>query len=151
MSVMATKEELHREEVRGIFVLGVIASLLAAKDILGLALDFARFTYSSFLVILILYWGGYTVLMAVGVSSDLFDEAFAARCETLARFMFVSGVWVMICSVLFVPLVYLLRTFLPVNDAVYYSTFTSGVVTLFLFARARGFKRLRRGPQISSA
>jgi hypothetical protein len=149
MFVMATKDELHREEARGIFVLGVIASLLAAKDSLGLALDLAHFTFSSFLVILILYWGAYTALMAVGISSDLFDEAFAARCETLARFMFVGGVWVLISAVLFVPLVYLFRTFF-VDYAIAYSASASGLVTSYLFARTGGFKRLRRRPRSSA-
>ena len=48
MFLMATKDELHREEARGIFVLGVIASLLAAKDSLGFALDFSHFASLGF-------------------------------------------------------------------------------------------------------
>ena len=144
---MSTKDELQREEVRGILVLGVIASLLGVKDSLGLAVDFSHFTYSSVLVILILYWGTYVTMMAVGVSSDLFDERFAARCATLARFMFVGGVWTLVMAVLSVPLAYLFSIISPGDLAVPYAVSVSSIITGAVFQRIGGFKRfLRRSP-----
>ncbi len=91
MGLEKTSEEslrLRREEVRGIFVIGLLVLLLTMK------LDPSYVAMSESyrpLNLLILYWGLYIGFVVVGVSSDYIDEL-VSRCswELAGGFFFVG-------------------------------------------------------------
>jgi len=69
---LAQPTNLQREETRGIFVLGVIATLWAVLNEPGLGVS-TRLPLEAVAVlyIVMLYWGLYAFFMAIGVSSDI--------------------------------------------------------------------------------
>jgi hypothetical protein len=83
----------HREEIRGLFVLGIIATLLAVRGQIAYSIKFPFATLDLAVILnwLILYWGIYAVLMAVAVSDDIYKKSIQAICAGLARVMFKSG------------------------------------------------------------
>ena len=84
-----------KTELRGVFVLGIIGSLLAlgrfadVKILFGMSL--AELTNG-----LILFWGIYVALMAVGVSDDIVRPTIAKYCTILANFYFLGGLALLI-------------------------------------------------------
>jgi hypothetical protein len=87
-------DELLREEVRGIFVLGVIGSLLA----LGRGLDVKVFFDTSLGDLtsgLIGFWAIYVVLMAMGVSDDIVRPSISEICKRAAKLYFLVGLAVL--------------------------------------------------------
>jgi hypothetical protein len=106
-------DELLREEVRGIFVLGVIGTLLA----LGRGLDVKVFLDISLADLtngLVLFWGIYVVVMAVGVSDDVFKSSVAEFCRGFAKFYFLMGLATLMT--------------VPVMDSAYYSLRALGIL-----------------------
>jgi hypothetical protein len=80
---------LRREEVRGVFVIGLLALLLTMK------LDPSYVTMSESyrpLNLLILYWGLYIGFVVVGVSSDYIDELVSRSSWELAGGFFFIGI-----------------------------------------------------------
>jgi len=91
------KIDADREEVRGIFVLGVIATILTARELLsykllGLPIQF-------YLTDLLYGWGAYTFLMVMGVSSDWLGERIAKACYVSAWWVFVTSLIGSMCLV----------------------------------------------------
>ena len=87
-------DELLREEVRGIFVLGVIGSLLA----LGRGLDVKVFFDTSLGDLtsgLVAFWAIYVVLMAMGVSDDIVRPSISEICKKAAKLYFLVGLAVL--------------------------------------------------------
>jgi hypothetical protein len=83
---------LEREEVRGIFALGVLGSLLGVWTALQ---HFQVSSHISLLTLalgLIIYWGLYVFLMAIGVSNDFINRSFADFCVRVAQAYFVVGI-----------------------------------------------------------
>lgn len=82
--------DLQREEVRGVFVIGIIATLLAIR----LAILSAEPTV-FLLDVLIAYWGLYAGLMAIGVSSDILgngEESMLTKCaQEIGHLCFTYG------------------------------------------------------------
>jgi hypothetical protein len=103
---MADTVNFQREEVRGLFVIGIIASLLAVRDVLRLkvALPFGITLDASVLNILLFFWALYAFLMAIAVSDDIFAERIRAECFDLSRFSFLMGIflvlWLLMLAVL---------------------------------------------------
>ena len=90
------RPDLHKEEVRGLFVLGIIAALLAARSFLDFKIDFevVQFTIQSLLSFMIVGWGAYAFLMALGVSQDWIGKPLAKMCYALAWLSFIMGIGV---------------------------------------------------------
>ncbi len=82
--------DLRREQVRGLFVLGFLAIILVIRDSFKIRL-LADFTVLDMMNLLLLYWGTYAFLMALGLSPDIFKKNFAWGCATVARFLFYIG------------------------------------------------------------
>ncbi len=87
--------DLKKEEVRGLFVIGIIASLLAARDSFswtvqlpyGVMID-SKSIVNGFL----LYWGLYAFFMVVALSDDVFNEKVANDCAVTGHFMVFFGI-----------------------------------------------------------
>jgi UDP-N-acetylmuramyl pentapeptide phosphotransferase/UDP-N-acetylglucosamine-1-phosphate transferase len=108
----------HREEVRGVFVLGTIAAFLSAYTFLPKEVPFIAgvLGVKTILEVLVSYWGIYAVLTAIGVSDDVMptSRSWKALCHftlRLGRMMFVFGIlfaaafliWSMSVSILAQP------------------------------------------------
>jgi hypothetical protein len=100
---MTLDDNLQREEARGLFVLGVIAALLAAKDVLGIdiRLNYGLVINTGALYPLIFFWGAYAFLMALAVSDDMFSSRIRRDLRSLAGVVFLLGIFF---SLLFVML-----------------------------------------------
>jgi hypothetical protein len=79
-----------REELRGIFVLGVIATLLTSREFL----DFLVLGVPIRVILLgiILMWGAYAFFMVVGISGDWVNEPIVKVCYLMAYTLFVTGI-----------------------------------------------------------
>jgi hypothetical protein len=75
--------DLHREEVRGLFVLGIIGVLLAIRNVVP---------WNIPIYYLLLYWGMYAFLMALGVSADIIEQPYSYAGMFLAKKMFGFGI-----------------------------------------------------------
>jgi hypothetical protein len=93
---MRSASSPQREETRGIFVLGVIATLWAVINEPGLGLS-SRLPLEAVAVlyIVMLYWGLYAFFMAIGMSSDIFNAELAQWAawtgDSLFRFSVVAS------------------------------------------------------------
>lgn len=99
---MSTREfdPLAREELRALFVLGIIGTLLGVRDVLDINLGYG-ITFSFVATLLMIYWGIYVFLMAIGISDDLVRLRVANTCATAAAVCFILGICSMIGMVLF--------------------------------------------------
>lgn len=126
-------DKLLKEEVRGIFVLGVIGTLLA----LGRGLDVIVFSNVSLATLtncLVLYWGIYVVLMAIGVSDDIVKPSITELCNTLAKVYFVGGLAVLMAlSIVTVALYFLSVRGVLITWPIAIVVIVAGVVMLCLF------------------
>jgi hypothetical protein len=88
-----TKELLHHEEVRGLFVLGVIATVLAFKNELeSVILPSGGRVGEGVIFALAANWGIYALLMAIGLSDDVFKPRVCSICLSMARVALFVGV-----------------------------------------------------------
>jgi hypothetical protein len=81
------RPDLAREEVRGVFVIGILAILFSLR----LDSRFALYPLKM-LDVLVLYWGLYVGLASLGVSSDLLGERVARSFYRVARASFKWGI-----------------------------------------------------------
>jgi hypothetical protein len=98
--------ELEREEVRGIFVLGIVATLLSMKDILtawGFAQTFVN-TIEAILSWLVVPWGVYALFMALTVSGEgnppWINARIARFSHNAAEFLFLYGLSVFVAELI---------------------------------------------------
>jgi len=84
--------DLAREEVRAIFVLGVIGSLLAIENALRGTKLSPNLSLHTLSYLLTGYWGLYVLLMAIGVSPDLIRVDVSTTCRHFANLYFVYGI-----------------------------------------------------------
>jgi hypothetical protein len=80
------------EELRAIFVLGVIGSLLTVEHILGAAQITSNISFRTVTLYLIIYWGLYVFLMAIGVSDDIVNPRITHACVKYAIVFFILGI-----------------------------------------------------------
>jgi hypothetical protein len=99
-----TSRDLTREEVRGIFVLGIIGTLLVLMTSLGGIMFTQKSSLQVTVIGLLIYWSVYAFLMAIGVSDDIIDPRIAGFCKTAGSLFFVLGISV---TIVFVPLVWI--------------------------------------------
>lgn len=128
---------LHREEVRGLFVLGVIATLLAIRDSLNFRLVAWGFSGRDLTDVLIAFWGLYAFLMAIGVSGDLVRRGVARIAIVVARLMFSYGLGVFVMIIAMLPLQFI---FLAMFGEQYGPTISAmiGIVIAFSVGAALG-------------
>ncbi len=88
---MKENSQLVREEIRGIFVLGVLGTLLAIRDLFDVTL-FGGLHLRSLVAFLMAYWSAYVLLMALGVSDDWIPSSVARECTNGARIAFIAGI-----------------------------------------------------------
>jgi hypothetical protein len=86
------KEQLHREEVRGLFALGVIATILAYRHEFVAIISPGSPLGGLIVWVVAINWGLYAFLMTVGLSDDVFKPSISRNCFTLAKFAFWGGV-----------------------------------------------------------
>ncbi len=78
------------EEVRGIFAIGAIAALVAVRAQLETATLFG-FPILSLLDFLLAFWILYVVVMAIGLSEDIYGPVIAKFCRRLGKTFFATG------------------------------------------------------------
>jgi hypothetical protein len=103
--------DMQREEVRAIFALGVIGTLLTIRDLLSFPIF--GVPIQNILAGLIFGWGTYVFLMALAVSSDWTGEGVAKLCYLLAYCTFVSAVAGIFGTLAIVELDFLLSLLFP--------------------------------------
>jgi hypothetical protein len=88
------RPNLQREQVRGLFVLGVIATLLGVRNEVDLMVKRGSIhaMISAGVSFLIFYWGLYAFLMSVAVSGDIFNKTTITISYTFAKAMFKIGI-----------------------------------------------------------
>ena len=101
---------LELEEVRGLFVLGVIAALLSVRGFTDFPL-LQDLTFRAAINVLIVYWGLYVFFMALAVSHDWINQRVAKRCHYLAKQLFIAGICSTCGAVVVMVLSYLFPTF----------------------------------------
>ena len=89
-----TNELWRREEIRGLFVGVVVASLLAGRNYYeGKRIEFPllSFNLEGFIYILIAFWGIYIFFMVIAFSSDFLPYYICSYFQKLAGFFLFSG------------------------------------------------------------
>jgi len=110
------EKELHREEVRGVFTIGVIAAILSVKLIIGETnVQVVGISVSTILYILALNWSIYAFLTALSLSEDGFNPntdkkmiALLTIAKRVGRALFEWG-----GLIIFIIFVYILIVGLP--------------------------------------
>jgi hypothetical protein len=98
--VLELLDPLRREEIRGIFAVGALASIYALRQRLDPAASFLDIKIGPLLDILLASWTSYVFLMAIGVSPDIFGKRISGFCQGLAHFLFLMGIFLMAVIVL---------------------------------------------------
>ena len=95
MSKLWGETELHREEVRGVFIIGILAILIGLKTEQFVKLP----EWSNPVInIIVFFWGLYVILIPLALSDDLLKKAFEKSedkkidwlCEKLKDFAHAS-------------------------------------------------------------
>jgi hypothetical protein len=91
---LSKSERLQQEEVRGVFVLGTIATIIALLQMHWLDFPIPATVAKAdfFAQILLFFWGFYVFVMAIGVSGDVFPSGLADRAEAMGHFLFAGGI-----------------------------------------------------------
>jgi hypothetical protein len=87
------KDELERHEVRGIFVLGVIGTLLGLWQLPNTVfVRVPRITLHLIIFALTVYWGLFVFFMALAVSDDWVWKRIVDASYSIAKFLFRAGI-----------------------------------------------------------
>lgn len=106
-----------QEEVRGLFVLGIIATLLTSREFL----DFMVLGYPirTILIGLVVMWGAYAFSMVLAISSDWIGENAAKFAYMNAYVTFLTGIIGTLTTILIVGLDFLvLHAFPNISDPI---------------------------------
>jgi hypothetical protein len=121
------------EEVRGIFVLGIIATLLAVRYSSGInANDAVGSIFVLAVNFLTVYWGAYIFLVSIAIPNELLDTRISYWSYVLAKSLFFVGVMTMPIAVLVVFLVNIFRSYLSNPLFPYIMVIVLSPVGLFL-------------------
>lgn len=99
------KGDLRREELRGIFAIGVIAAIFTADQLYGKVEIFGA-TIEQLTGYLLFFWFLYILFMAVGVSDDIFGSKTSELSRTLGRLFFMAGAGGSVVILITAPLFY---------------------------------------------
>lgn len=109
-----TETKLKREEIRGVFVIGLIAAFLSIRSIIPLDQDYAQ-VFVNVTNFLIAFWVLYLFLIAISLSDDIKlpskeneeqwmkKESFSTT-KTIAHFIFIIGI---LMSTAYISLIFL--------------------------------------------
>lgn len=124
---MAEKEHprslLRREELRGLFVLGllaVVASIRIQNDEILITVEEKSYEVTVFLDIMLLLWSFYAFFMVMALSEDLFGKNLSSRFrETSTQYLYLSFSLLAVLAAVFYYAMYPTRApwvfgFLPV-------------------------------------
>lgn len=100
-SLLDLLDPFHREQIRGIFAIGTVASIVALRDRVDPNTAYFNVRIVSLIDLLLFFWVAYIFLMALGVSEDIFGKRFSGLCVGLARFSF--GIGIMLLLIILVP------------------------------------------------
>ena len=92
LSLLDLLDPFHREQIRAVFAIGTIASIIAIRDRIDPAMSFLGIKISPLLDVLLFTWISYVFLMALGVSEDMFGKTISRLCVFLARISFFFGI-----------------------------------------------------------
>jgi len=110
---MQSEDELHREEVRCLFVVGVLGTLLGILHYLEIEIMPGLYL-GDIAVGLMVFWLGYLFLMAIGISNDLiFKPEFCEWCRNQAKIWFAVGIGVTPNLAILVTLAFTLERLIP--------------------------------------
>jgi uncharacterized membrane protein len=125
------KDELQREEVRGIFVIGVIATLLVlVTELPSVQIITPELHLSNVFIGIIVMWGAYSFLMAVGMSRDIVRPTVAFGFRALAKLYFLFGITTTVVYPLFTILDYYYLSKTSLSES--YITALAVAITLLL-------------------
>lgn len=126
----AVDSAIAREELRALLVLGIIGTLLGVRDVLNVNLGYGV-TLGMITSGLMVFWGAYVFLMAIGVSGDLISESVAEKCEVMAVVCFLVGICVTVGVVGFIVVTWVLVSIFGIHlEAVLIGLFAGGAFTL---------------------
>lgn len=94
-----TDGSLTKEEIRAIFVLGIIGTLFTAAQLSPnyvMPPAYMHFTFKSITYLLLVYWGTYLFFAVVGISDDWIRERIARACRAFSKFLFLGGISIII-------------------------------------------------------
>ena len=82
-----------KEEIRGLFVLGVIATVLAFRGDLQKIVSPSGGNLGALVPVLALTWGVYAFFMTIGISDDIFKAKACRVCTSIAKSIFWLGTY----------------------------------------------------------
>jgi hypothetical protein len=145
---MSTRASDHaREELRALLVLGIIGTLLGVRDVLNANLGYG-ITLNLVANFLILYWGAYVFLMAIGISDDWVYPPICKVCAHAAQVFFGLGISVTTAVALYTLLVLLLLRFM--NEYVSVIIALAVSVPLCIFVDSRISKKLPKSLEVTT-
>ena len=133
------KRGTEREEVRGIFVLGIIATLLSIAQVAPkLQLPFGV-PFVDAMYWLIVYWGSYLVFAVIGISRDWIRQSVAEWSYEFSSITFVGGMGILVALVTLV----VIGSVLPFQIGYVWSLLIAGIfAAAFIYAiRKPGWKK----------
>jgi len=80
-----------KDELRVVIVLGIIGVLFSASQLWPEVTFAYNMTLRQVLNLLILYWGGYLILLAIGISDDWVKTSVAKVCYESSIMLFMIG------------------------------------------------------------
>ena len=143
MSLLDLLDPFHREQIRGVFAIGTIASIIAIRDRIDPAMIFLGIKISPLLDVLLFTWISYVFLMALGVSEDMFGKSISRFCVGLARISFFFGIGLILLIVVPSLLLEAYNWLLSAPLEVYAIIFLA-----FLYAISKARKRAKTAAQV---
>jgi len=108
--------DLHREEVRGVFALGIVATLFLVKDYLSFQYPYGSTLFTVYVNLPIILWIIYAFFMAIAVSDDIFSDIAIRICVAGGRACFQSGIMYLFCGLSYFGFAYIFSAFLPASN-----------------------------------
>lgn len=140
--MMSTRESNHtREELRALLVLGIIGTLLGARDVLNANLGYGL-TINSVAKYLILWWGIYIFLMAIGISDDWVYPPICKACVRAAEIAFCTGISVTCAMALYTVVALVLATFMNQTTSAIIAAIPALLFGIFMV------RQIRRKPKL---
>lgn len=136
-----TKSTPNREEIRGLFVVGVITTLLAAKEYwYNVPFKFGPITVNGqlFINIILVMWGGYIFCMVFSSSDDFLSENLRNLFSILGINLLMAG------TVLFIYIVgtiFIMGNFSNINFLIYP---IAPFIILFIYKKYKNLPKIEK-------
>jgi hypothetical protein len=137
-------DNLQRDEVRGIFVLGVIGTLLALWQLPNTVFtESPRVTLHIIIVSLTVLWGLCIFFMVIGVSDDWMWERLVKISYSIAKILFLLGIAFLSAIFIMIGIAH----FFGVNFAIWAGIITAFLMGVFLIVTQPATKTTEKRPQ----